>query len=112
MGTGARGETTLTAEGREYPILFTNRALAQAERTSGKPMLELLSAIQSNKLGIGDTAQLLAIGMEFGRRDAHAGGRSYTLEDAWRVMDELGFTTVVTAVIEAVAAVLAYSPPA
>ncbi len=120
MATGARGECTLEAEGRSYPVLFTNRALAQAERVINKPMLELLTAIQSRQLGVGDTAQLLAIGLEFGRQDAKAGGRSYRVEDAFHIMDALGFTAVLTAVLEAVAAVLVYdgetdgdqSPPA
>lgn len=115
--TGARGEALLSVEGTDYPILFTNRALAQAERVIDKPMLQLLNALQESNLGINDMAQLLAIGMEFGRRDAKAGGRAFTVDDAWRVMDALGFTTVTTAVIGAIAAVIAYSaesesPPA
>jgi|GEM_PF-1681958 len=118
-GRGARGEALLTVDGEEYPILFTNRALAQAERVIDKPMLQLLSALEDNKLGIGDTAQLLAIGMEHGRRDAKAGGRAYTVQDAWSILDALGFTTVVTAVLGAIADVISFgveeenaSPPA
>ncbi len=109
MATGARGEATLEVDGQEYQILFTNRGLAQAERALGKPVLQLLSAIQLNSLGIGETAQLLAIGLEQARREAKAGGRSYTVDDAWQILDAIGFTSVVGVVLEAVAAVLAYS---
>jgi len=109
--TGARGEARLNVTGEEYPILFTNRALAQAERVLGKPMLQLLAALQGNSMGIAEMAQLLAVGMEFGRRDARVGQRAYTLEDAWQVMDGLGFTAVTSAVVGAIADVLSYSPP-
>ena len=106
---GARGEALLELDGEAYPILYTNRALAQAEKAIGKPMLQLLSRLETSTLSIADTAQLLAIGMEFGRRDAKSGPRMLTIDDAWRVMDALGFTTVLTAVLGAVADVLSFS---
>lgn len=110
MTQGARGEAILTLDGTALPILFTNRALAQAEKAIGKPMLQLLQRLETSTLGIADTAQLLAIGLEFGRRDAKVGGSPVTLDDAWRVMDGLGFTTIITAVLGAVADVLAFDP--
>lgn len=106
---GARGEAMLRVDGEEYPILFTNRALAQAEKMVGRPMLQLLHELESYELGIADTAQLLTIGMEFGRRDAKVTGKAYTLDDAWRVMDALGFSVVVTPVLGAIAAVLSFN---
>ena len=111
-----RGEAVLTVEDVAYPILFTNRALAQAEKAIGKPMLQLLQALEQSTLGISDTAQLLAIGIEFGRRDAGSGPKMLTVDNAWRIMDAVGFTTVAKAVLVAVVDVLVFaeekdSPP-
>ena len=109
MAIGARGEGIVEAEGQTYPVLFTNRALAQAEKALGKPLTGFLAVIMRNELGVGDTAQLLAIGIEFGRRDAKTGGKAYTLDDAYRIMDAVGFTAVAAVIMEAIAAVLVYS---
>ena len=110
--TGARGEAILRTEEREYSLLFTNRALAQAERATGKGVLQLLSAGQAQALGMNDVAQLVTLGLEAARRDNRAGGRSYTMDDTWQILDELGFVAVFAAVLEALAAVIAYSPSA
>jgi len=100
---GARGETTLQAGDTEYRILFTNRAIAEAEAAMGKSVIAA-----ARELGIADVGQLLAAGMEAGRREARTGGRAYTVNDAYRVMDEVGFAAAAKATLEAVAAVLSY----
>ena len=115
--TGARGDAVVIVDGTAYPILFTNRALAQAEKAIGKPMLQLLQALEQSTLGIADTAQLLAIGIEFGRRDAQSGPKMLTVDDAWRIMDAVGFTEVAKLTLVAIADVLSFSqeqenPPA
>jgi hypothetical protein len=109
MTTGARGEGYIKVEGEEKPVLFTNRALAEAEKVLGKSMLVLLSAMQSNALGVNDVVVLLAIGLEHGRREAREARRSYTVVDAFDIMDQIGFTAVTSIVVPAVGAVLAYS---
>ena len=105
---GARGEGSLEIEGRRYALLFTNRALAEGEKATGKSTLLLLRSLETMELGIGDLAQLLYVGMEYGRREARAGGRSYTINDAFRILDALGFAQVASAVVQAVVAVLSY----
>lgn len=109
MATGARGEGYLELDGESHAILFTNRALADAERATGKTMLQLMQSAQGGALGIGDIAHLLAVGLEYARREGRTGGRSYTLNDAWRFLDQLGFAAVAAVVLEAMAAVMAYS---
>lgn len=106
--TGARGEAFLEDGGERVAVLYTNRALAEVERATGKSVLSLAHSIES--LAVGDVAQLLLAGMEAARRDARAGGRAYTINDAYAVLDRLGFATVAMAVVEAVTAVLTYQP--
>ena len=106
--SGARGERFLEAGGQRYTVLFTNRALAEAERALDKPIISLLTAAQAGELSIGDVARLLQIGIEHGRRDAQSPGPQLTANDAWAIMDELGFSAVTGAVFGAVADVLSY----
>ena len=106
--SGARGERFLEANGQRYTVLFTNRALAEAERALARPIIGLLTSAQGGDLSIGDVARLLQIGLECGRRDAQAPGPQLTTNDAWMIMDELGFSAVTQAVFGAVADVLSY----
>lgn len=106
---GARGDVHLQVGDEDVAILFTNRALAEAERVTGKTIVQLMRGAQGDSLGIGDVAALLWIGMEHARRENHVGGRSYTLNDAWRIMDGAGFGTVAGPVFEAVVAVVSWT---
>jgi len=106
----ARGEGIIQLEnGDEVVVLFTNKALAAAERQMGKGVIGVVNGFMSGTSGIGDLAHLLHAGMEAARRDGRAGGRTVTLNDAYEVLDEVGFTAVTTVVMDAVAAVIAYS---
>ena len=109
MATGARGEAILEAEGESYPILFTNRAIFEAERATGKAVLEIINMLSTQSLSMGALVQLLLIGLEHGRRDARQNNRPHTLNDAWNIIDVVGFRAVLAAVFEALAAVLSYS---
>jgi hypothetical protein len=106
--SGARGEAYLVVDGDQRAILFTNRALADAERLTGKTTLQLMRGVQSNELSISDVAQMLLVGMEHARREYHSPARAYTIADAWAVMDACGFGPVAAAVMEAIAAVMSY----
>ena len=105
---GARGEGIIQAGDREVRVLFTNRALAEAEAATKRPIIGLLEGFEDNTVGITETAALLRVGMEAARRDARVGGRPISPGDAFAVMDQAGFSTVLTVVIEAVAEVLSY----
>lgn len=107
-GAGARGERILEAGGRRYTVLFTNRALAEAERVCDRPIIGILTSAQGGELSISTVARVLQIGIEYGRRDAHEAGPQLTMDDAWRIMDELGFPAVTQAVFMAIADVLGY----
>ena len=107
---GARGEVTIVAGDKQYRILFTNRALADAERATGKTILQLVRGAAESTLGVEDTAKLLWVGMEAARRDARMGGRAYTLSDAWDVLDNIGFVKAATDAINAIAEVISWSP--
>jgi len=103
----ARGEGIITANGREVVVLFDNRAIANAEKEMGRGIVDVVGSFQSGG-SISDVAVLLRHGMEAARRDQRLGGRAISVVDAYRVMDEAGFTAVATSIMEAVAAVLSY----
>ena len=118
-GPGARGEAFLQAGDESYPIVFTNRAIFQAERVIDKTVLQITSALSEQTLSMGDLVRMLLIGLEAGRRDAgfaisatRQGNRPYALNDAWDIMDLAGFRAVVVAVFAALAEVLSYSQEA
>jgi len=114
MALGARGEghiELLDENGNvieTVPILFTNRAIAEAERLTGKSIFQLLNAVRQDAVGIGEVAQLLAVGMEAARREAQSGSRSLTINDAYRVMDHVGWKACAAVVYPALTAVFAY----
>ena len=106
---GARGEGVLCVAEREIRVLFTNRALARAETALGKTVLEIANDARSTRLGLNDTAKLLQAGMEAARRETGPGGKPSSLDEAFDVMDAVGFTETARVIIEALAAVLGYS---
>jgi hypothetical protein len=112
---GARGDGIIQVEDgdgalgtAEYRILFTNRAIAEAESSTGKGIIGLLQGFQTGGTGIGDVAHLLAAGLEAARRDAHAGGKPFTLAEAYQIMDQVGFAEVTRVTVEAISAVMSY----
>jgi hypothetical protein len=108
---GARSEKViLTDDGKEVRVLFTNRALAEAESQCGKSIIAISNGFQENKTGVTEVAALLRAGMEAARRDSHTGARAVTLQDAYELMDAAGFTEVVSVVMTAVADVIGYNP--
>jgi len=112
MALGARGEAIIEADGREVHALYTNRALAQAERLLDRSILAVLRGFSDNSTRLGELAVVLQTGMEAARRDAREGGRQVTLSDAYGVLDAAGFAAVCSAVIQAVADVIGYSSEA
>ncbi len=108
MSTGARGERVIETEDGEVRILFTNRALANAETQLNRGVFEVLADLQSGGR-IGDVAVLLQAGMEAARRDAREGGKPVTTAQAYAVLDEVGYAAAVIAVVEAVAEVVGYT---
>ena len=106
---GARGEGVIPLpEGDEVTVLYTNRALVEAETALGKPILVAVQAMAEGAIAVGDVVQLLLVGMRAARRDARTSGAVPTVADAYDIMDQVGLTTVTAIVIEAVAAVLSY----
>jgi hypothetical protein len=107
--TGARGEATIQAGDREVTVLFTNRALAEAEARMGKNFGAVARDLADGNFGMNEIAHLLRVGMEGARREARDGRRAISLDDAFDVLDAAGLATVASSVMEAIAAVLGYS---
>ena len=108
MSVGARGERVIETENGEVRILFTNRALANAEAQLNRGVFEVLTDLQSGGR-IGDVAVLLQASMEAARRDAREGGKPVSLARAYEVLDDVGYAAAAIAVVEAVAEVVSYT---
>jgi len=104
---GARGEATIQADEREVCILFTNRTLAEAEGELHQSIIAIAQGLTDGTCGVTEVAVLLRGGMQAARRDVHESGR-VSLNDAFQVLDEAGFTAVTIGVMEAVSAVLSF----
>jgi hypothetical protein len=108
--TGARGEVTIQRnDGGDVRVLYTNRALANAEKMMRKSIVEVARGFAEGQSGISDIAYVLLAGMEAARVDARIGGKQYSMNDAFDVLDEVGFAGVAGPVMEAVSEVLSYS---
>jgi hypothetical protein len=103
-----RGSAVITADGREIPVRYTNRALAEAEAATGMGIVALLQGFMSGTTGVAQIAHLLQVGMEAARKADRLGGTRLTLEDAYQVLDAAGFATVAALVMTAAAEVLSY----
>lgn len=107
---GARGEATISLDdGREVQVLYTNRALAEAEQALQQSVLEVAQGFADGHSGVYDVAVLLRCGMEAARREARMGGGAISLNNAYEVLDAAGFSAVAAQVMGAVAAVLSYA---
>jgi hypothetical protein len=104
----ARGENVIHVKGRDVYILFTTRALLNAEQQLGKSISAIMRGFVSNTLGYTELVALLRYGMEAARMDARSGGRPVSNNDAIDIIDEIGFITAINPVMEAVAAVASY----
>ena len=105
----ARSETTIFTDDNEVKLLYTNRALANAEKLMGKSVIQVAQGFADGESGITEMAMLLQAGMAEYKRDARVGGKPITLDDAYDVMDEAGFTEVAQVVMESVAEVISFA---
>ena len=111
MAAGARrGEGLIEAGGKEYQLFFNNKALAEAERAIGKSMGVLASQVSAGTFSVSETAALLRIGVNSARREFRLKIVPITLDDAFSIMDEVGFLVAGSAVIAPLTEVLVYDP--
>jgi hypothetical protein len=99
-------ERIIESGGEEIRVLYTNRALAEAEEYLDKGIIEILQGYESGTSGLRDTAALLRAGMEAARRKARTGKRPISMNDAYDVLDNVGFGEVAAEILEAVTEVL------
>lgn len=106
--TNAIRVVTLQLKDREVRLLYTNRALSEAEAELDKSILLTIQGFVNGKSGVTDIAALLKAGMEAGRREARISNKPITMNDAFEVMDEVGLTATAEAVMNAITGVLGY----
>ena len=105
---GARGEGTLRVGDREVRLLFTNRALARAESALGKTVIEIARNAATGNIGLNDTVELLRLGIEAARRENNESGKPVNINEAYELIDGVGFIEAARVVIEALSDVLSY----
>jgi hypothetical protein len=105
---GARGESQLVVKGQTYNLLYTNRALIEAEQATQKGIMQLFREVRDDSMHVQDLVTLLRVGLEAARRDGKAGGRPYSQIDAIQIQDQAGFAPVMAAVWAGIGNVLAY----
>ncbi len=108
MAKGARGEAILEADGQQYPVLFTNRAVYDLEQALNVSVLDLMKQARAMSVGMATVVHMLAIGLEYSRRERRDNRKPYTTEDAFEIIDQLGFAGVVSQIIPAFVSVLSY----
>lgn len=109
---GARGTAQIVAGEQEVELLYTNRALADAEAAVGRGIVTILEGFQDGTCGVTEAAKILRVGMEAARRDSRAGGRVVTENDAFTVLDAVGYSRTLVIIMEAIAYVLGYDAEA
>jgi hypothetical protein len=113
MGSGgqlmtARGEQTIILpDGEEVGILFTNRALASVEERLGSSIMVVAGEVATGRASMTMIAHLLRAGMDAGRKE-QGDSRRPTLDDAYRILDALGFSPVMQAVTVSLSECLGY----
>jgi hypothetical protein len=105
---GARGEGQLGLDGETYVILFTNRAIADAERATGKTVMKLMRGFASDDIGMSDVAILLMVGLQYARREHRSRAGANDTQDAWTLLNKLGFAAVASVVFTALTEVMSY----
>lgn len=104
----ARGEQIITLpDGEEIVILFTNRALAGVEAQLNQSIVVTAGEIAAGRAGMAQIATLLRAGLEAGRRD-RGDLRRPGLDEAYQILDQLGFTPVLQAVTMSLSECLGY----
>lgn len=107
---GPRSEVTFEAGEGTVGILFTNRALAEAEAQIGKSAWMLVEVFgQGYYPAIADLVALLRAGMEGYRREHEPSEKPVSLDHAYEVLDLVGYSYTVTQVMPAVSEVLFFT---
>lgn len=92
---------------QEVRLLFTNRALAQAETASGLTIMRIVTAMSEKDVSYKLLVALLQAGMEAARRDAGQRG-AVSPDDAWSVLEAVGYSAALVAVATAVVVVFSW----
>lgn len=108
--TGPRGEVVFETSEGTVGLLYTNRALAEAEAQLGKSAFMLVDMFGRGFYpAINDLAGLLRAGMEAYRLEHAPSDKAVTIDDAYGVLDQVGYSFTTTQVMPAVSEVLFFT---
>lgn len=107
---GPRSEVTFDSGEGTVGLLYTNRALAEVETQTGKSVWMMVEVFGKGFYPpIVDLVVLLKAGMEAYRREHDPYSTQVSTDDAYRVLDLVGYSFAVTQVMPAVGEVLFFT---
>lgn len=106
---GARGESHVKDGGEEIPLLFTNRALLEVERMVGKPIITILLDYYEKKISMDSISKILRVGLETARKESMGKQATVSLDEAFDILDRVGFTDCAAAIVSGISEVINYS---
>lgn len=104
-----RGEAFIELDGeQQVGMLFTIRAISQAEKKIGTGILALIAETQAGTVGMEAVATLLQCGVMAYRNENGGKSKQATLEYAYDVIGAAGYSHAVEVIFEAIADALSY----
>lgn len=100
------GSTSFEFNGQTFRLLFSNRALADAEKMLGKSIPSIFKTIEN--VGFNDIAVMFFVGMDAAKRYYRLPGKRYSMNDTFQLMDEIGFIAITPIIAKAVGDVIQY----
>ena len=99
---------------QEIPIILNNWALAKAQKEMDKAIFEIIKVDEREKMdisaiGVYELAVFIKIGAEVARRELRLGGRTITMMDAYKIMDQVGVIGVLPTVVNALSEAIGVS---
>ncbi len=109
---GPRSEVTFESGEGTVGLLYSNRALAEVEAQIGKSVWMLVDVFGNGYYpAIHDLVLLLRAGMEAYRKEHEPSAKPVSLDDAYKVLDLVGYSYTVTQVMPAAGEVLFFTRP-
>ena len=101
---------TVTIGDNEYTLLYNFAALADAEKRTGRKIMDLCNDAMAGSLSVTELAKMFMAGLEAGRKNSGRLGKPIREDRAFQLMGKAGFAATATWVYDGIAEVLGYDP--
>lgn len=101
---------TVEIGGNEYTLLYNFAALADAEKRTGRKIMDLCNDAMAGSLSVTELAKMFMAGLEAGRKNGEKRSKPIREDRAFELMGKAGFSAVATWVYDGIAEVLGFDP--